>query len=82
MFNRAKLKALNLHTTEVKLSSYNCILLSLIDEIHALTNIPQINRFLGLVYMSLSCRTLVTSNATQTIDNEMSYLIIYCLNCI
>ena len=27
-------------------------------------------------------RILVTSNAIQTIDNEVNHLIIYCLNCI
>ena len=30
----------------------------------------------GLVYTSLLCRTFVASNAIQTIDNEMLYLII------
>ncbi len=36
---------------------------------------------IGLVYTSRSCRTFVASNVIQTIDNnEMSYLIICCLN--
>ena len=33
----------------------------------------------GLVYTLLSCRTCVASNAIQSIVNELSYLIIYCL---
>ena len=35
-----------------------------------------------LVYTSFSCQTFVASNAILTIDNEMSYLIIFFLNCI
>ncbi len=34
------------------------------------------------VYTSLSCRNFVASNANQTTDNEMFYLIMYCLKCI
>ncbi len=75
----------HLHLDGANTHEHQCTLLTnktrQITKYGALGFIAQLNG-LGLVYTSLLCRTFVASNAIQTIDNEMLYLIIYCLNCI